>query len=372
MLDKTIIIFSGFNQRAVVAFLRTLKAKRLSYAIIAKSNDDTIFQTDYKTNVLTTRKSVPLVFDDLLARIKEVQKKMKANKYVIAPSSEALNRFLLQRRMNFEDLGCEIPLVDKELYELISDKYSFYQLCQQHKICVPKKLTLGSKFSLPIVAKPKNYFSSLTGEILSPVILQNASERDEFFTKYNVKDFYFQEFVHGKSFYLLYYFHRNGNLFKFSQKNIAQQPEGKSIVSAVSSNFHHSGESFKYEQLFKTLKFFGLVMVEVKQDGGKYCMIEANPRFWGPSQLFVDAGMNFFEAFLHDFGVSKTLPLFLDPKKKFKYFWFGGVLETLKQQKQLTYYHGNEINLMDELPLWLQSDVYRRIDAFDVFKKELF
>ena len=43
-------------------------------------------------------------------------------------------------------------------------------------------------------------------------------------------------------------------------------------------------------------------------------MIEANPRFWGPSQLFVDAGFNLFESFLFDYNIIETLPL--DNQKK--------------------------------------------------------
>ncbi len=79
MLNKVIIIFSGFNQRAIIAFLRTLEANKLQYAIIAKSNTDTIFLTNYKDKVIAVRKSVPLVLGDLLKSISVVKNKIKAN-----------------------------------------------------------------------------------------------------------------------------------------------------------------------------------------------------------------------------------------------------------------------------------------------------
>ena len=54
-------------------------------------------------------------------------------------------------------------------------------------------------------------------------------------------------------------------------------------------------------------------MVEVKHLSNKNYMIEANPRFWGPSQLFVDAGINLFEAFLVDNGLLNKRLTFREP-----------------------------------------------------------
>jgi len=369
---KCIIIFSGFNQRAIIAFLRTLKKNNLDYVIIAKSENDDIFLTDYKCCVLAIRKLVSLNLKDLVGSIKEVQRKHKADEYIIAPTTEALNRFLLQNREDFENHRCKIPLVDKNLYELISDKYSFGKLCSQHKILVPKEVDFNIESKFPFVAKPKNYFSTITGEVLSPVILNNSYEIEKFLEKYKIKDFYFQDFINGKSIYLLYYFHRDGTIFKFSQENLIQQPGGKSMVAAISSDYHNSTESNKYEKLFKGLKFFGFLMVEIKQDHDKNYMIEANPRFWGPSQLFVDSEINLFEAFLHDFGLINSLREFKEPLKIVRYFWFGGVCEILKKNLKLTYHRNNEDELINLLHEWLKYDIYRRADTKSVFKKELF
>ena len=91
MLDKVIIVFSGFNQRAVIAFLRTLEMHKLSYAIIAKSNADTIFLTDYKEKVYSIRSSVPLDFEDLIKSINIVRRKKKCDEFIIAPSKTCSN-----------------------------------------------------------------------------------------------------------------------------------------------------------------------------------------------------------------------------------------------------------------------------------------
>lgn len=371
-LDKCIIIFSGFNQRAVIAFVRTLTKHNLAYAIIAKSFDDSMLLSEYRNKILAIRKTSQLVLEDILRTIKEVQNKQPAEKYIITPSSEALNRFVLNNRDIFKKYRCQIPLVDKHTYELISDKYSFGKLCSINDIIIPKEIGFSQHMQLPVVAKPKGYFSRITGESLSPQVLTNSQSIDTFFHKNDINEFYFQEYIQGRCFYLLYCFTNNGVTYRFSQENIVQQSNGRSMLYAVSSNFHYSEESFKYIMLFKKLKFRGLVMVEVKQRHSENYMIEANPRLWGPSQLFVDAGVNLFEAWLYDNGVIKNLPSFIKNNKTTKYFWFGGVLEEYRRQRQLTFYVGNETDFIDSLPLCMQYDVYRRPDTLGIFKKELF
>ena len=60
-------------------------------------------------------------------------------------------------------------------------------------------------------------------------------------------------------------FTKNGESFKLSQKNLIQQPEGKSIIAGITSDFHLTNESFLYEKLLLKLNFFGLIMIEVKK-----------------------------------------------------------------------------------------------------------
>ncbi|MBS4174154.1 hypothetical protein [Bacillus sp. FJAT-49736] len=370
---KLILVFSGYNQRAIIAFLRTLEYKKIDYAIIAKDKHDEIFLTDYSDHVFAIRKSIPLILDDLLMSINKVRQKYKEHEFIIAPTTEALNRFLLENKEEFEQAGCTIPLVNKELYEKISDKYSFGNICRDYLIDTPYEIDIEQNISFPIVAKPKQYFSSIKNKVFSPIILNDANDFDLFKSKYPIDDFYYQEFIRGKSIYLLYYFHRDGTIYKFSQENLMQQPKGKSMLAAVSSNFHNSLESEKFERLFKDLNYFGLVMVEMKQYEEKNYMIEANPRFWGPSQFFVDAGINFFETFLHDFGILETINL---PKKPInssvKYFWFGGLSEALTNYHELVYHAYTENELLQTLHEWMKYDIYRRIDTKSIFVKELY
>jgi len=366
--SKCVIVFSGFNQRAVISFLRTLEKNNVQYAIIAIPND-LINKTEYKVKVHSIRGTIDLNLEDIIASIKSVQKKKFCEEYIIAPSTEALNRFILENRSHFEDLNCTIPIVENYLYNKISDKYSFAELCIKNDILVPKEIKLDKNISFPYVAKPKQYYSIKTGRALSPVIISDQQEHNNFISYYDFEDFYFQEFIGGRSLYLLYYFHRNGKVFKFSQENLIQQPNGKSIIAAITSDVHNSNESLKYENLFKSVNFCGLVMVEVKLFKNNYYMIEANPRFWGPSQLFVDAGVNFFECFLNDYSIIDSINESSQIQKA-RYFWFGGLIQVNFDNNKLVYYDYNSTELINDLPLWLSTDIYSRSDTIEIFKEE--
>ena len=94
-----------------------------------------------------------------------------------------------------------------------------------------------SNANIPFVAKPKTYYSKNTKDTLSPVIINTEKQKSDFIEEYCVNEFYFQEFIGGKSKYLLYYFHGDGSIYKYSQENLIQQPNGKSMVAAISSDF---------------------------------------------------------------------------------------------------------------------------------------
>lgn len=212
-----LIIFSGYNQRAVIAFLRTLKENRVSnYGIVASSNEDPIFQTGYAHKVVYVRKNKLLSLQEICSAIKVAYGIYKENNCIIVPSTEALNRFLLKNRIFLEEQGCCIPLVSEKLYESISDKEDFWKICYKNGLCVPKLVKLNKTYSEPFVAKPKKYFAS-NGNVYSPVIVRTEKDFVEFREKYSESDFNYQEYVNGISYYLLFYFFfKKGMVYKFS------------------------------------------------------------------------------------------------------------------------------------------------------------
>ena len=363
---KMVVIFSGYNDRAVVAFVRTLEIHKINYAIVARDEADLIFKTKYKAKVLITRTEKKLELDFFIKSILSIKNKFKLDEIFVAPSTEALIRFLLKNQRALHELNVTIPVVDQSLYQLISDKKSFSELCHRHGIDVPEEFGSLDNAIIPFVAKPKEYVSK-NGEIYTPVLIFNQDEKIQFSKKHDASDFYYQGYIGGKSKYLLYYFERNGSVHKFSQENIIQQYEGKSMLAARSSEYHESKTSSKFESLFKTLGFFGLVMVELKVDENKNYMIEANPRFWGPSQLFVDAKINLFEALLFDYGFLEKCPQF-EGVKDINYFWCGGFFAAIRGGDIKSICGEHEILNIDE---WLKYDIYKRDDTIDLFIEEL-
>lgn len=363
--NKMIVVFSGYNQRAVISFLRTLVTNKIkNYVIIAAGDKDPILQTRYNAGVFAIRRYIELNKEEISNIFKEIYAANKEPLF-IAPSTEMLNRFLLKYRDDFEKLHCQIPIVKKELYEMISDKNSFWNLCKEAGIKVPS-LTLNNKcFREPIVAKPKKYMSD-SGKVYSPFLLMNEKEFNSFKTLLNENDFDFQQYIEGESYYLLYYFSKSGNVYALSQKNILQQPQGKSILAAYVAGIHLEDIAERYRQLFFRLGYRGLVMIELRKCKGSYYMIEANPRFWGPSQLFCDYGYNFFEFMLHDYDIIKEIPSH-ELKPEAKYFWSGGIGVSLNTCfKHIDYTHAFE----DDLDKFRKWDIYNREDTQQIFAFE--
>jgi predicted ATP-grasp superfamily ATP-dependent carboligase len=370
MNKKAFAIFSGYNQRAVIAFLRVLTKYKIPYGIIAKSESDTILLTQYKSNVYYIRKEKALNNDDLFTGLKTIRQKLNTDILYIAPSTEALNRYILDNRQYFTKSNFIIPLVEKDLYNEISDKLSFSILCKENGLKIPDEYSDPDKLSFPFAAKPKKYFSSdNTKKTLSPLIIDTREKLQLFYNNFITDDFYYQEFIHGPSKYLLYYFHNDGTVYKSSQENLIQQPDGKSMIAAISSDLHTKKISESFELLFKQIKFSGFVMIEIKGDN---YMIEANPRFWGPSQLLIDSGSSLFEAFLHDLSFIFNKPTnYSHNSTDSLYFWHGGLLSTLTEDSKPVFHNFSETNFIKLFPKFLKHDVYRRYDTIEIFKNEL-
>ncbi|PJJ41138.1 hypothetical protein [Hallerella succinigenes] len=349
---QAIVIFSGFNMRAVIAFLRTLEKNHLDFYIIAISQNDPIFKSKYSSNVVSIREKISLDLADISKSLSKVRNITHADELFIAPSTEALNRFLQKNRPYFEELGCIIPLVPNDVYNIISDKKAFRDLCDANGILIPKEVDFD-KTNIPFVIKPKYYE---TTEILSAPIIVDSEDVFNSIV-FNGYDYFCEEFVKGNSYYILYYFSKNQKIYKLFQENIAQQPFGKSVIAAEISSA--SLDDSKFIAMFKKLNFQGLVMVEVRKKNNQLFMIEANPRFWGPSQLFVDYGQNFFDYFLEDYGFAVEHSSSIN--KNARYYWSGGLSYN-------TIWHNKSSFLPETFEPY---DIYKRDDTREIYKQEL-
>lgn len=368
-MKNMLVIFSGYNQRAVIAFLRVLTINRIcDYVIIASSEEDSILKTSYRDKVYLIRKNKEINEQEIFSALKKIRKEYGNRSFVIVPSTEFLNRFCLEYRRDFEKNHCIVPLVKRELYEQISDKEAFWNLCRFSNLDVPEKLEIHEKFERPYVAKPKKYIAQ-NEKIYSPVLVLSEEEHKAFFHNYPRDEFFYQEYVAGESYYLLYYFSRSGQIEMFSQINYAQQLEGKSILAAEPSEIHKESIGRDYTLLLKKLNYVGLIMIELRKSGERYYMIEANPRFWGPSQLFVDAGIPFFEMFLKDQEIIEQVPL-RSIRKEAKYLWSGGCMEDLVKSHSCNWLGNGKQMVTEDWNGYQKADIYKREDTMEIFEIE--
>jgi len=369
MTNSAIIVMSGYNIRAVVAFCRWATANNVRFHIVAKNKEDPIFLTDYKNNINFTRDSPHLQHEPFTMWVDTLCHQYKYEKIVILPSTEYLNRFLLENRNSIESTNCIIPLVNERLYRKISDKYSFTKLCHSYGLNVPAEIDQIPE-NFPFVAKPRSYFSS-KGSQLIPHLIHDTQDLANFCRTEDKRDYFFQQFVYGHSLYLLAYIGRNGsdNTIVFSQENLMQQAKGGSIILAKHSKFHQEEIARQYVSMLYDQHFFGLIMVEVRLDksNGRYYMIEANPRLWGPMQFCVDNNVDLFGAMLRDCGfeVPKRLSLF---KPTAHYFWSGGITQ---QSLPIVYHCYTGIEFANDFNQLRSEDIFARKDSIGLYLKEL-
>lgn len=353
-----VLVLSGYNMRAVIAFLRVCTYNNIPVYIVATGKDDPILYTNFASKVVFIRKNkrVEELFDIFLS----IKEKNSLDKCFVAPTTEYLNRYLVRNKKEFEKANIFIPLVDEKLYEKVSDKYSFCQLCKENDIDVPKIYDDIETATFPCILKIKQYKDYMG----KPIKIEGKKTYNEIVSKSSTKLWFIQEYVSGESYYLLYYFRKDGSYLSFSQKNLIQQSDGGSILLAVPAALHEKPICETYVKMFQKVKFHGLVMVEVKWDGETYKMIEANPRFWGPSQLFVDAGIPFFEEFLRDLGFKTHKPTI---EKSVFYYWENGFARSVNEEK---YYDYSVKRLEHDYHIIKKFEIYNREDTKHLFRKK--
>lgn len=371
-MKKAFLLFSGYNARALIAFIRRLNALQAPYAIIACGEDDFIFHTRYKKQVEYIRKKKELAWDELEEALHYLSRNNPETEFVLCPSSEYLNHFALEHRRQLSEAGVMLPLVSKGIYETVTNKENFSLLCSRNGLNVPKRLNSADSLKIPFVAKPK--INILQGRTLYPYLVLNKRIYNQFLEQEEKSNYYFEEYIaDAESYYLLFYVSRFGRSVSFSQKNIFQQANGKSIVLAQPADLHRKEVGKRYLELLQRMDFNGLIMIELKKRGNEYIMIEANPRLWGPSQLFVDNEQPIFDAFIYETLFDRIYTVKRQkPKLEKKYVWVGGMLQNISRGDRLARYipTGKSRAVLLTLSA-VKNDVYLRKDTWPYFFKEL-
>lgn len=364
-MNKGVLILSGYNIRAVVAFCRWASSLKIPFHLVARNKSDPIFLTKYSKSVSLVREHEQLQLEDLCGWISHTCEHYSYSNVLVLPSTEFLNRFMVNNKNAIELAGGIVPLVVKELYEYISDKYTFGKLCLDFGISIPEEYqVLPAVF--PFVAKPRNY-ASIEKRQLKPYLIYGVNDLSKFRQNENEIDYFFQEYIDGESHYLLAYIPRNGKPILFSQENLIQQPNGGSIILARRDDIHKSGAAGQYFKLLAKLNFHGLIMIEIRlqKEQSEYFMIEANPRLWGPMQFVVDNGIDIFGAFLRDYGFSVPSIQTKNTHNQF-YFWSGGLAEI----EHPTFHNYSPDRFSSEISVINNHDLFFRKDTIELFTYE--
>lgn len=365
--NQAVVVFSGFNLRAVIAFCRRATQLCVPYYIIAASSTDPIFKTEFRNRVVHTRTTPELCIHKVSQWLDTICMKQRVGRLLILPSTEYLNRFLLDNKAELARIGHEIPLVDRNLYIQISNKRSFAKTCVDHGLPVPGEYKAIPN-TLPFVAKPLRYESTKTGYQIRPWLIDSQRILDRFLRTEDPSDYFYQEFVTGRSIYLLFHVSREGKDVLFSQENLIQQRGGGSIILARKSNCHSKPIAKRYLEMLRKLNFAGVIMIELKKTfDGQYLMIEANPRLWGPFQLVVDNNVPILDQFLKEQGFFVDTSSQQNPETAY-YYWSGGLTPSARP---LMYHNFSEKEFRDISKTLPHIDIFNRDDTRELYELEL-
>ena len=327
------LILSGANERAIVASCRHLESEGIGFSIIARPRRDPLPRSPFRSRVLARRRLDSLDIEDIVATIRSVRDRMP-ERVLYLPASEALNRLFLAHRDRLQsECRLEITLPSAAIYATVSDKASFNALAETFRIAIPATLPSADNAAIPFVAKPCREFSAQTGKKLYPELILTEAQRRAFLAGTASGEFFCQRYIDGTSYYYLFFFAPDGRDICLIQRNLAQQPHGKSILAAETSPDPDPVFHARIVDCIRSTGFTGFCMVEMMLDETGSYLIEANPRLWGPFSLALDAGFR-----LRWLAAPQTSSQPEPGQKTVRYAWLSGMLRTLLDGESIRWF----------------------------------
>ena len=354
MLSTVPIIFSGHNERAVVAICRFFESIRCKFHIVARHDADAIFQTQWVDHVLLRRPSLNLSVE-LFAEIYNAVHAM-GDVPCICPTSEFLNRFLLDNEDEIRGQGWVWLLPSLDVYIRLSNKdrspIFIEQLIGMH---APREQKKGH-WQAPCVLKPRNNIDN--GKVLYPIIVSSKEELDQLLGKIQQYAWFSQQWIEGQSLYLCAYLDQFGDWDAFWQENLLQQPGGKSMVLARTSTNPGVNVTHLMSALHR-IGYRGPFMMEILKDSsGDLYFIEVNPRFWGPLDLARRACPSLLKRYFNDMNGLRMPKMEEMDNRVHMYAWAfgakGGQLKVYPGASSLT--HDEIMSLLKEHDVYSYSD----------------
>lgn len=320
MVSACPIIFSGHNERAVVALCRYFSSANIPFKIVASDGADAIFETSWESNVLFQRQDSSLSLN-LMERIAFLLEGQNLRP-VLCPTSEFLNHFFLNNRQAIESSGWNCVLPDKHIYMELTDKLSSLSLIRQITGLNSPPVQPVGQWVAPCVLKPK--YNMMNGKIMYPLLCHHPHDLEVALEQIDTDYWFSQNWIDGQSIYFCAYIDRDGHFDSFWQENLMQQPDGKSIVLARTSTNPGIDEESLMDGLHNK-GYFGPFMMEIMRDEeNRMHFIEVNPRFWGPLNLALKACPGLLSRFSKDHGLNPDRKISAPNRKQQWYAWSFG------------------------------------------------
>lgn len=349
------VLFSGHNERAVIALCRFLAEAAYPFFLVSSGPQDAIYKTEWGSRVIWERTSSDLDLP-FMASISDAVMRQGCVP-ALCPTSEYLNRFALDQQDAIRSQGWHWMLPEKDIYLRLSDKFTSPSVMHALVGIDPPPLQPVGHWQAPCVLKPIR--NILHGRVCYPMLCRNAIDLQMAMDKVDDENWFAQEWVEGQSHYLCAYLDRQGGWDALWQKNLLQQPNGKSIVLASTG----TNPGFDVERLMSRLHILGYrgpFMMEVIEDSqGRLHFIEVNPRFWGPLELCRRAHPILLQRYVCDMTDAPSPPTSLAAVPDAMYAWAFGA-----QQQPWRIYPAAAIFSNADLYYLLQThDVYAASDA---------
>lgn len=362
------MIFSGANERAVIAVCRFLCPLDLPPIIIARSEQDPIWHTDYAHLIRASRQHDQLDLEDLVSCVRQVAS-VSDEVLILLPTVESVNRLILANRAEFELAGLNVELVPEAIYSQVSDKAKFIRLITSFGMSAPPEVPNPAAADLPIVAKPFAEFSSIDGAKCYPELIFSAAHLDRFLQTARAEDYFYQRYLAGDSYYYLMHLSADGTHRVAYQQNLLQQANGKSMLAARLCDCPDEALGDRLVAALRSVNYCGFVMVEILYAEGDFYVIEANPRLWGPFDLACRTAVA--SALLENLDAQASIRLSTEIMSRSGYTWLGGLVSEVMLGRKLRVYPNALRFLAAELLSRRCRDVFLRSDTRKLFFREI-
>jgi hypothetical protein len=355
---KNILIFGDANKRAAIACIRALACCDVRIHVALRNPSDFRCRLIFKKwmrgrSVLKYSLRSKEDFVKSLVSIRE-----RTGPCCVLPIGHTCVEWLSEEKDFLEGRGIAAHVCPAVIHRRLSGKDKFYDLCVEYEIPYPSLLDLdpAERYSRPFVVKAKGGDGG-PGVLQFPLLVEGPGSHAVFHQLHlDYEKHFFQEYVKGDSIYYCAAYSCGRKTGSFVQKNLAQQPDGKSVVKAVPIPPPPGLPLSSVDRMFSELGYDGVMMMEFRhsEETGAFYAIECNARFWGPLQLAVDNGVNF-----------PALLLGLDAppatQKPCGYLWSGGYFDGLflKWISRTRFQRGTHEKNLRCRDVWFRRDTLR-------------